>query len=139
VPATLGTVVEAPNLRAMPFFREVRTIEDGRAMMYVRSGEHTTLAEWNELVAGLQREGAFAAGMPLILDMRAITTLPAPGQVLARSERISRLLGGRRVAMVTNPGGAYGIARQIGMMTGNRLHPFEDLDEALRWLFAESE
>jgi hypothetical protein len=123
----------------MPFFHEVRTTDDGRAVMYVRSGNQTTLAEWQELVTALQKDGALEDNMPVLFDMRAITTLPAPGQVLARSEMISRLLHGRRVAMVTNPGGAYGIARQIGMMTGNRVNPFEDLDEALRWLLGESE
>ncbi|MDP1570376.1 MAG: hypothetical protein Q8L86_10255 [Vicinamibacterales bacterium] len=111
------------------------TIDPVDGILRLRATGACTYACWSATLTRATQDPAFTAGMPVFVDVREGTALPAPGKV----ERIARTwevtFPRSRVALVALPGSAaYGIARQVGVHAKDRVAAFDDIAEAEAWL-----
>ena len=82
------------------------------------------------------RDLAYVSGV--VLDLREMTNLPAPGRGEALAEEMPGLLPGLRVAGLARADTAfYGVVRQIVTLTKGDFQLFEDRDAALAWVSHE--
>jgi hypothetical protein len=74
---------------------------------------------------------------PVLIDIRNLDYLPTRDEARTFGREFAAILADRRVAVLTEPGVRYGVARaveQLAALYGGDLAAFMSADEALRWL-----
>jgi hypothetical protein len=95
----------------------------------------TDREEWLETLRAIRQHPEFTAQAPLLVDVRAMESLPAPGRARNIADDLQLLLAHGSIAIVANEGTAlYGVMRQVCAMSRDQAVTFATPDEALDWL-----
>lgn len=93
--------------------------------------------DFDSFVAVLERlraDSAFRPHTAILLDVREALNEPPPGTAPRLADKWKSLAAGHAVAIVVGTLAAYGVARQISILTDGQVMAFKDIDEALQWL-----
>lgn len=116
----------------MPF--EFRIDESDR-IAYVRAWDVTNDASRAALTEALRGHERFEWICGILLDVRAVSSVPPPGSGRSLAGQWLHLAGARPVAIVARGGAQYGLARQLSILSDGQIQPFETVDAARAWLF----
>lgn len=117
----------------MPF--EIHFDEHCGSIAHVRGRDEIDFVEWRAAMEALRARPGFGPDTAILLDVREATNAPPRGTYAIIADAWSELAGGHRVAIVA-PGGsaAFGVARQVSIVTGGGVLVYSDLEDALRSL-----
>ena len=110
----------------------------------VDSTDAPTLRDWKDAVDAALADPGFEKGMPLVHDTRRMTRVPMPEEARERVAFLidrSRKWGIARWAVVVSGTASYGMGRMAQFLSessrGIEFSVFRELDEAVKWAFAE--
>jgi hypothetical protein len=111
------------------------TIQRDPSMVLMRRIGPPDVEEWRATMLLLVAHPDFEPGMPILFDVRGNSQEPDRGQGRALAAVWKLLVPYSRVAIVAGPTDAFGLARQLELLTGDQVRAFTDSDKAKGWLF----
>lgn len=109
-------------------------IQPDSSLAVIRGFGEIDFDSWVAILEQLKADPAFAPHEPVLMDVREALNEPPPGTAPRIADTWKSLATGHPVAIVAGTLAAYGVARQVSILTDGQVMAFRELDEALQWL-----
>ena len=106
-------------------------------VFHVAAVGRTNREEWLTTLHAIRRHPGFRQDAPLLLDVRRMESIPAPGRARNIADDLQLLIAHGSIAIVATEGTAlYGVMRQVCAMSRDQAVTFATPEDALEWLQA---